>query len=153
MDHHVSSGTAMRNRGLKGLLSSNLRTPVCFCGGCSPAATPATAVLSAFQTPCMSPSTSLRAHRSCPSTAGMGTLSSSTSMCQKTLCCFAGSCKRPGGKDLSAPTWRSQCMYVPVPVLAHVGFLPFSCPCCSWLWLVVCRRLGICSPVAAAIVS
>ncbi|XP_042654694.1 post-GPI attachment to proteins factor 6 isoform X2 [Tyto alba] len=62
-------------------------------------------------TPCTSPSTSLRAHRSCPSTAGMGTPSSSTSMFQKTPCCFAGSCKHPGGKDLSAPAWRSQCMH------------------------------------------
>ncbi|XP_041257321.1 post-GPI attachment to proteins factor 6 isoform X3 [Onychostruthus taczanowskii] len=63
------------------------------------------------QTPCMSPSTSLRAHRSSPSTAGMGTPSSSTSTCPRTPCCSAGCCRHPGGKAPSAPAWRSLCMH------------------------------------------
>ncbi|XP_058705351.1 post-GPI attachment to proteins factor 6 isoform X3 [Poecile atricapillus] len=66
---------------------------------------------SPHKTPCMSPSTSPRVHRSCPSTAGMGMPSSSTSTCQKTLCCYAGSCRHPGGKAPSAPAWRSLCMH------------------------------------------
>ncbi|XP_038007633.1 post-GPI attachment to proteins factor 6 isoform X4 [Motacilla alba alba] len=66
---------------------------------------------SPHQTPCMSPNTSLRVHRSSPSTAGMGTPSSSTSTCQRTLCCSAGCCRRPGGKAPSAPAWRSLCMH------------------------------------------
>lgn len=44
-------------------------------------------------------------------------------------------------------------MYVPVPVLAHMGFLSFSCPCCSWLLLVDCRMLDMCSLVEEAIIS
>lgn len=114
-----------------------------FCGWikpCSlpPAAPPPAAVLSPSQTPCMCPSTSLRVHRSSPSTAGMGMPSSSTSTCQRTPCCCAGSCRHPGERALSAPAWRSLCMYVLCPC-ARVCPVGFLCPRPghSWLGLVV----------------
>uniref|UniRef100_A0A674H3I2 Post-GPI attachment to proteins 6 n=2 Tax=Taeniopygia guttata TaxID=59729 RepID=A0A674H3I2_TAEGU len=110
-----------------------MKPPVCFCGWIKPCSLPPaallpTAVLSPFQTPSMSPSTSLRVHRSSPSTAGMGTPSSSTSTCQRTPCCCAGSCRHPGGRAPSAPAWRSLCTFgtEPLPSLTlwALAFLP-----------------------------
>lgn len=75
----------------------------------------------------LSRSTSPRAPRGSPTTAGTGTPSSSASVCRRTPSCCAGSCRCPRGEALSAATHRSPCAYPlqapPCPPRASVGLV------------------------------